>query len=526
MHARRSPGAGTDGPPRIGPAVPRLSAGVIPFRATPSGACEIFWVRRSKVLRFMGGWHAFPGGRLSGEDAAVPVRGAVDGHAAYLSSGRPAAHPACAVRELFEEAGILPLAGPLPDSADLDRARDRLLENDLDFSAWLASRGLALDASRLLYAGRWVTPPLSSIRFDASFFLLEWPADCPRQPSVIPGELVSGEWVTAEDALSQWVAGEVKLAQPTLETLRVLAKHGPEGRKLLWQSQAHQPNSPHAIEFRPLIRVIPVEARTLPPATHTNSLLLGGKDVILVDPGCPGEGELRRLREVVDGELRRTGGELRGIWLTHHHDDHVAGAETMRRHFGVPVSCHPATEARLGDRGIRIEGSIDDGDVAELAGDPALQVRVVHTPGHASGHLCFFEERTRTLLAGDMVSGYSTVVINPPDGNMVQYLDSLRTLADLDPAVILPSHGTMISEPLEALRKTRLHRLEREECVYRAWRRGERELEALVDSAYESLNPAARFLAGRQVLAHLEGLSSTGRIGALPGPIRAALGRE
>ena len=474
----------------------------------------------------MGGWNAFPGGRLSPDDATVPVDGTVGGAGAYLSSGERAAHPACALRELFEEAGVLSAVGSIPNEAELDSARLKLLASELDFGAWLRNCGLALDASRLMFAGRWVTPPLSKIRFDATFFLLEWPASAGRQPSVIPGELSSGEWTSAKNALAQWEAGEVLLAQPTLETLRVLAEFGPEGRSRLWRSQAHQPNSPHSIEFRPLIRVIPLASRTLPPATHTNTILIGGRDMILIDPGSPWESELRRLREIVESESRRTGGRLRGIWLSHHHEDHVAGAESLRRHYGVSVSCHAATASRLTRAGIRIDGQLRDEQLVELAGTPPLRVRVLHTPGHASGHLCFLEERTHTLLGGDMVSGYSSVVINPPDGCMAKYLDSLERLSGLNPQVILPSHGSMIPEAQKALREARRHRLWREERVLEAWRGGERDPQRMLGPVYGDLHPLAQPIAVRQLLAHLERLEVIGRIRSLNAELRSQIGRR
>ena len=473
----------------------------------------------------MGGWHAFPGGRLSSSDVAAPVHGVVDGADAYALSGQPAAHTACAFRELFEEAGILAVTGELPDKAERDRARNLLLAEELDFADWLERRGLMLDVARLSFAGRWVTPQLSPIRFDASFFLLEWQRDEIQQPEVIPGELSEGEWIAASAALQRWEDGDVLLAQPTLATLRVLAEHGPAGRARLWQSEAHQPNSPRVIEFRPSIRVIPLKTRTLPPATHTNALLLGSVDMALVDPGTADEGELRRLREIVDAELGRSGGRLRGIWVTHHHDDHVAGVEALRRHYGVPVSAHSLTATRLSARGIQVNRHLDGGERLDLGGSPPMRIRVMHTPGHASGHLCFFEERTRTLLCGDMLSGYGTVSINPPDGSMSDYIDSLASLEALDAQVILPGHGSMIPNASRALADAREHRLWREERVLAAWDSGERDPEAMLPAVYGKLDTALQPFAARQVLAHLERLEETGRTPRLPEVIHAALGR-
>lgn len=473
----------------------------------------------------MGGWNAFPGGRMSPGDASVEVRGTMDGERAFLDSGHFGAQPACAMRELFEETGILAAVGPAPDRRDLDKAREQLLADQLDFGKWLAERDLAVDASRLRFAGRWVTPPLSPIRFDASFFLLEWQAGEPSQPNVIPGELESGEWIRPADALDRWLEGDVLLAQPTLQTLRVLAKHGPEGRDRLWLSESHQPNSPRSIEFRPAVRAIPIPTRTLPPATHTNTLLIGGRDLVLIDPGSADSDALQCLQGIIERESRREGGRLRGIWLSHHHIDHVAGAEALRRRYPVPVLAHTATAARLSGHGVQIDGRLEDGQVVDLDGTPRLRVRVIHTPGHASGHLCFLEERSGTLLCGDMLSGWGTVVINPPDGSMDDYLESLDRLRALGARAALPSHGSMFHHPAKALGDARRHRLWREDRVMEAWAGGLREPDLMLAPVYGDLDPAVRPVAVRQVLAHLERLEQTGRVGELPAGIRAAIGR-
>ena len=502
---------------------PRLSAGAILWRRRDRG-CEVFWVKRSDSLRFMGGWHAFPGGKLSVGDEAVPCSGRIDGHEAYQRSGQSVAHVACALRELFEEVGVLIARGPLPGPAELVRARECLLAGDLDFAAWIADCGLELDASRLSFAGRWVTPPLSPIRFDATFFLVEWPESERQQPVVVPGELSAGQWILASSALRHWEAGEALLAQPTLQTLRVLAEHGPEGRDRLWRSEAHKPNSPRVIEFRPSVRVIPLETRTLPPATHTNAILLGSREMVLIDPGASSDDELRGLRDVVDEEVRRTGGELKSIWLSHHHGDHVAGVEKLRRHYRVPVLAHPLTRDKLGGLGIRVDNCFEGRESVTLNGDPPMRIRVLHTPGHASGHLCFLEDRSRTLLCGDMLSGYGTVSINPPDGNMADYIRSLERLEALDPSVILPGHGSMIPRGAQALAKAREHRLWREDRVLEAWDAGARDPEAMLPTVYGELDPVLRPFAVRQVLAHLERLESIGRVTDLPDAIRSALG--
>ena len=503
---------------RIEPAKPRLSAGVVPCRYNAGGGFEIYWVRRSRKLRFMGGWHAFPGGRLADSDANAPLAGELPDARIYGNSGPPAAHPACALRELFEETGLLAARGGLPPAAALAEVRAALLADNMDFSAWLRERGLRLDLPRLRYAGRWVTPPLSRMRYDATFFLLEWPRQESLQPTVIPGELVSGEWVRPEAALSRWEAGEAKLAQPTLQTLRILAAHGVEdGLPHLAAFHGREPDAPKAIEFRPAFRMIPLAAPTLPPATHTNALLVGDKDLALIDPGSPWGDQLRPLRNIVDAVIRETGGRLTAVWLTHHHGDHVGGVEWVRRAYNAPVAAHADTAARLAERGIAVQRRLADGEILAPAGPGGLRFRVIHSPGHARGHLCFYEETRRVLIGGDMIAGASTIVIDPPDGNMQDFLSSLERLAALDADVLLPGHGTMIAEPSRLLEKTRQHRLMREDRIFEAWQSGKREPEAIVEAVYEDAAPEARPIAARQVAAHLERLREIGRIAGLPG---------
>ncbi len=498
---------------RIEPAQPKLSAGIIPYRFDSAGELEIYWVKRAKKLRFMGGWHAFPGGRLADSDAAAPLTGELPLSDVYLKSGPPAAHPACGLRELFEETGLLATLGELPACAQLADARDKLLADTMDFDEWLEHNSLRLDQSRLHFAGRWVTPPLSKIRFDATFFLMEWPARESLQPNIIPGELTSGGWVKPPAALAQWESGDVKLAQPTLKTIRILAEHGTEdGLRHFEQFHGREPNAPKCLEFRPAIRVIPLATPTLPPATHTNALLVGDKDLVLIDPGSPWDDQLESLRDIIDVVIHDTGGKLTEIWLTHHHGDHIGGVEWVRNYYNVPVAAHSDSLSKLSERGISVDRVLADGQILELAGPRGLRFRAIHSPGHAKGHLCFYEENQRVLIAGDMVAGSSTIVIDPPEGNMGDFLASLERLAALDIDVLLPSHGTMINEPSRLLDKTRQHRLMREARILEVWQSGTTDPESIVDVVYEELAPEARPIAARQIIAHFEHLKEIGRI--------------
>jgi glyoxylase-like metal-dependent hydrolase (beta-lactamase superfamily II) len=153
-----------------------------------------------------------------------------------------------------------------------------------------------------------------------------------------------------------------------------------------------------------------------------------------------------------------------------------------------------------------------DGQVADLPGDPPTRVRVLHTPGHARGHLCFHIESLNALIAGDMVSGVSTIVIDPPEGNMGDYLDSLACLEALNPATLFPSHGSATPYAAGTLRAVRLHRLQREQKILDVWNSGTRAPAEIVAQVYSEIEASLHSIAERQVQAHLEHLTSIGKI--------------
>ena len=510
-----------------GPAArpPRASAAVVPWRRRQDGGLEVFWIRRADALSFMGGWHAFPGGGLAKGDEAIQVEGEPRGLGATASAlpaslleGLAELPPdlvpglaAAALRELFEETGLL-LARPALEPAEAAADRRRLLAGEAAFAALLAERGLALDASRLVFAGRWLTPPFGPLRFDNRFFLLEWPADEPLQPEVWPGEAAEGEWIAPGEAWSRWRRGDVLAAPPILHLLRVLAEDGPEaGLPRLRQPAEADLGPVRRIEFRPGVILLPMRTRTLPPATHTNAYLLGFGEAALVDPGSDLPAEVERLLAAL-AAAREQGRRTTAIWLTHHHADHVGGVEAVRRALGVPVLAHRLTAERLATRGIAVDGELADGQRLVLGGDPAMPVRVVHTPGHARGHLCFLDEDGGSLVAGDMVAGLGTIVVDPPEGDMDDYLASLGKLADLVPKTLFPAHGPTIKDAVGTLRHYAEHRLWREAKVLAAWSAGMRTPSEMVATVYDDAPKEAHPLAERQIMAHLERLRRAGRI--------------
>lgn len=510
------------------PQPPRVSASIVPWRVGMSGEVEVYWVRRAAELAFMGGWHAFPGGGLSKSDAALPVRGLPLG----MMEGSTVALPpealrlgdtdtdlvpgllACALRELFEEVGLLVAYG-LPAGFDLAAAHRAQLADGKQLGLMLEESDALLDASRLVFAGRWITPPFAPMRFDNRFFLLEWPADLAEQPEVIPGELSTGEWIASAAAFERFRRAEVLAAPPILHILRVLAEDGPErGLPRLLIPEEADWGPMRKIELRDGIAMLPVRTRTLPPAATTNAYLLGRGEAVLVDPGSDLPEEIDRLEAALAAARSREGRRVVEIWLTHHHPDHVAGAAEMQRRLGVPIAAHRETAARLDSR-LPVARELADDQRIELAGhEPgeAMTFRVLHTPGHARGHLCFFEETQGSLICGDLVAGIGTIVIDPPEGDMSDYLASLGRMIALPPRTLFPAHGPAIEDASAKLHEYVAHRLRREDKVLAAWHHGLRSAGEMVASVYDDAPDAARLLAERQIEAHLARLRTLGRI--------------
>ncbi|MBA3805504.1 MAG: NUDIX hydrolase, partial [Acidobacteria bacterium] len=252
-------------------ATPKDAAAVILLRAGTDGARpEVFWVRRSERMAFLGGFHAFPGGQLDASDAETSVKNCVGPEAGAMI--------ACAARELFEEINVLIARG----AEALTKGQRASLLDDLEskrmtFPELLRHYGLHLDATDFTFVGRWVTPPFSPRRFDTWFFVAHCPAK--QEPHVTgDAELDAGEWTNAEEAIARWQRSEVLTVPPVLHALKTLARGITDDlrERFLSVPQAHGVPV-RRIEFRPGFIGFPVRTPTKPPATHTNCYLVGSK---------------------------------------------------------------------------------------------------------------------------------------------------------------------------------------------------------------------------------------------------------
>lgn len=411
----------------------------------------------------------------------------------------------CAVRETFEETGLfIGMTGSLPP-ADVQRTlREQVLNGNAEFWPAMERLGVLLDATALRKAGRWVTPPFSRARFDTLFFLAE--LDRPVEPDVWPGELDEGEWIEPEKALALWDQDKVTLAMPTLHVFQVLAAGGHDlPARLSAVPEANRVPSRHVI-VHPGMVMVPLRTETLPPATHTNAAVIGDREVAIVDPGTADPGDLSPLYEVVDRAISG-GGRVKAILLTHRHKDHLLGADAVRARYGAPVW----GEASIADR-VKLDHELVDGDAIDLGGPHPRRLVAYATPGHARSHFALLETTTRTLLSGDLVSTLGTVVINPPDGNMAQYLRSIERVRGLGATAVIPGHGPPghgVDRLLEALLE---HRRQRESRVLRALEGGPMSEDALREEVYKDTPGAAAELAARTLEAHLEKLVEEGKV--------------
>jgi glyoxylase-like metal-dependent hydrolase (beta-lactamase superfamily II)/8-oxo-dGTP pyrophosphatase MutT (NUDIX family) len=490
------------------PAVPKDAAVVVLVREG-GGGVEVFWARRGERMAFQPGFYAFPGGQRDEADAEVEVENAADTDTARMM--------ACAARELFEELGVLAARGAEHlTRGQLASVLDDLTSGRMTFAGVLRHYGLRLDARDFRTAGRWVTPPFSPRRFDTHFFVVR----CPRkqEPRLLTEEFDEGGWERASDAYERWRRFELMAAPPVIHAVRTVAGGLGEDltERFLRVPQARR-EAVRRIEFLPGFVCVPLRTPTKPPATTTNCYVVGTRDFVVFDPGSPYEDEQAALAEFVR-ELLDEGRRFREIILTHHHPDHVGGVEALREQFGgVPVAAHRLTAEALEGR-VRVDRFVDEGDPVELEGDPSIALRAMHTPGHTRGHLSFYDERAGALLTGDNIVGVGSVLIDPEEGSVRDYLASLERYRHLPRLVALfGGHGPAVGNPVAKIDEYVGHRLKREREILAAVRAGASTPEEVVARAYRDVHLKMHALAARAVVAHLLKLEEDGLVARAEG---------
>ncbi len=228
----------------------------------------------------------------------------------------------------------------------------------------------------------------------------------------------------------------------------------------------------------------------------TNTYLVGIDEVAVIDPAVEDEAH-------IDAIVGCGGDRIRWILCTHTHPDHFPGAAPLKERTGAEVLAYTSRD------GLEVDAEIGEGFRIEAT---EFRLRALHTPGHASNHLCYMLEEERLLFSGDHVMQGSTVVIAPPDGDMAAYLQSLERLLSLRLRYIAPGHGHLIDDPQAVIDEYIAHRLEREDQVMNAVQCGDRTVEAIVARLYpgliDDLVPRAR----QTVHAHLRKLTADGRV--------------
>ncbi|MEX1023487.1 MAG: MBL fold metallo-hydrolase [Planctomycetota bacterium] len=472
---------------------------------TRFGGAEVFLVQRSPALRFLPGFWAFPGGSVD----PVDRRGAVK---------EPLALARSAARELFEETGVA-VPGLAPGGAR-EALRRELLAAEPRSERWAS---LPEDVA---WFDAWqpfaevVTPRFSLRRFRANFFHLELPAG--EEPAIVAGELVDGRWVDPAGELARWSRGDLLLAPPALYLLRrMVGRSLGEALELATRSTRAiaEGREVQQAEHAPGVIAIPLATETLPPATTTNAYLLGIERFYVVDPATREPSEQALLFAELEARLAR-GHRLEGVLVTHHHPDHTGAVEATAQRFGCAVLAHAETFRRTTFEGVERRALVG-GERLELGlapGGAPWTLEVLHTPGHAPGHLAFVESHARSAIVGDLVSTLSTIVIDPEDGDLAQYLESITRVRDHGIGTLFPAHGMPAPAGTALLTRYLDHRRAREAQLVAALSDEPRTAAELVPLVYSDTDRRMWPLAERSLLSGLRKLASEQRAHAAATP--------
>ena len=537
------------------PVATRLAATVLLLRDAPGNAegIEVLMTRRSDKASFAPGAYVFPGGGIDALDAQSHT--AADRRP--TQSDLHLTQAIAAIRESFEELGVLlarhadgPRKGLMADAQDI-----AAIDRHQPFVAQCTARGLRLAADSVFMLAHWITDRDLPRRFDVPFLVARMPEG--QEPVADEAEQFEPVWVRPADALARHEAGQFFMIFPTIRTLQRLATFATTQAVFnalahelpLWTScpragtlagkearymESDMPYGElalvcpdgqivHPLDWqteRPVPLLRNVQRLTAPnpgvmTGPGTNSYLVGdpATGYIAIDPGPADPEHLDKL-------WRAAGGDIRMIVCTHSHPDHSPGAAPLQALcvqagkarppiLGLPSAPTARTASTFTpDRSLQnnellaLDGQAPEGNITHT-------LQVIHTPGHAANHLCLLLAEDALLFSGDHILNGSTTVVDPPDGNMADYLDSLDKLdavcAEHGVEFILPAHGYVLGNARGAIAKLKSHRLAREAKVLAAMQAlPQGSMEDWVRHAYADVPPRMWPVAQRSLLAHVE----------------------
>lgn len=532
---------------------PRSSSTVVVIRDGQDGLEVLLMCRAERGDHNSSAW-VFPGGLVDEADARAHAHClGLDDAQASARLGLPARgldYYIAALRECFEEAGLLYASSGQHErlldrdaAAALSHWRTVVHRGERALADLCEEAGLRLSVDRLAYVAHWLTPPGRPKRFDTRFFLALAPQGQESRHDAI--ETVEHRWLRPAHALDE--ARTLKLLPPTRDILQRLSAFataqeawewacahrdipctmprlgtGTKGTRAVLPSEPAWAEigrlDPHGqghvhYEIRPgepvrlSERVIRVTANngSVMTGPGTNTYLIGGgprNEWAVLDPGPLDETHLAQV-------LAAAPGPIRWILVTHTHQDHSPGAAPLKARTGAAVLGRVTPHAAWQDATFAPDRALEGGERLDLPGGTTL--RVLHTPGHASNHLCYLLEQERLLFTGDHLMQQSTVVINPPDGDMAAYLASLEALLDEPIDWLAPGHGFLMAQPRAVIEGVLAHRRRREAKVLRALRDlAPAPLPVLLERVYHDVPPALHRVASRSLLAHLLKLAHDG----------------
>lgn len=531
------------------PATPRPAATVLLLRDAPGGI-EVLMTRRSPTASFAPGAYVFPGGGIDSADA--DAQALADCRTTQTPLHRTQA--IAAIRESFEELGILLArhadgrAADAQDVAALDRAGP--------FFAQCQARGLRLAADSVYVLAHWITDRDLPRRFDVPFLVARMPAG--QEPCADEAEQFEPVWVAPADALARHEAGQFFMIFPTIRTLQRLVRFtrvedvlaACAGEQPLWTScpragwlqGAEVRYMEHEMPYGELALVSPdgqithhLDWRTDEPVQllknvirltapnpgvmtgpGTNSYIVGdaATGYIVIDPGPAETEHLARLWQA-------TGGDVRSIVCTHSHPDHSPGARPLQAlcKGTPPILGLPSAPTARAASAFVPDTELAHGETVRVTDGTATHtLRAIHTPGHAANHLCLVLEEDGLLFSGDHILNGSTTVVDPPDGDMTAYLESLDALAAACASegieFILPAHGHVLGFAPQAIAHLKAHRLQREGKIIAAMRaRPGGSLDDWVPLAYDDVPPRLWPVAKRSLLAHVQRIQALQLVG-------------